>query len=178
MDAQVAWTRATFARAPPEPERRARFGCFTHDPPNDEGQVRIHFSSRDSEGGVGPLAGWKVSRRVAELAQMFGAIRAAHPVAETVRGGSWLYNLEAYRRLFPPEYAEARHAPPRVGLNGTSSWGQLIDHLGAVKQDVAAVFLRNLRDELDPAAPWLVFPFRALITSAPIETFYRFYGIA
>ena len=31
-------------------------------------------------------------------------------------------------------------------------------------------------DKLDPAAPWRIFPMRALKTTAPIETFHRFYG--
>jgi hypothetical protein len=176
LDGQVAWTTVTFARAPAEPQRRARYGCFSHELPNADGAVRIHFNSRDSEGGVGPLVSAKRERRIGELAEMFAAVRAAHPEAKTVRGGSWLYNLDAYRRLFPPEYGAARRPPPRVGLNGTSSWGQLIDHTGAVKPDFADAFVRNL-EHLDPAAPWLVFPLRALVTSAPIETFYRFYGL-
>jgi len=171
---RVALTKAAFIEGLPE-SQRARFGCFTHDPPDADGVVRIHFSSQDSEGDVGPLASWKTDRRVDELRRMFAAIRAAHPDAKTVRGSSWLYNLEAYRRLFPPAYAASRREPPRVGLNGTSSWGQLIDHRGYVKPDVEAAFLRNLRQDLDPAEPWRVFPLRPLITRAPIETFYVFY---
>jgi hypothetical protein len=179
LEAQVACTKAAFVRAPPEPPGHLKFGCFSHDPPDESGSVRIHFSPGDDENdGAGPLARARLEQRVEELRRMFGAVRIAHPQAKTVRGASWLYNLEAYRRLFPPQYGAARTQPPRVRMNGMSSWGQLIDHRGAIKRDVAAAFLRNLDAELDPAAPWLVFPLRALVTSAPIETFYRFYGLA
>jgi hypothetical protein len=35
---------------------------------------------------------------------MFAHIRQHVPQATAVRGNSWLYNLEAYRRLYPPAY--------------------------------------------------------------------------
>ncbi len=175
LEARVAVTKATFAASPPEPPGRPRFGCFTHDPPTDAGVVRIHFSNQDSDDGTGPLVLAKRDRRLAELAAMFAAIRRAHPDARSVMGASWLYHLDAYRRLFPPAYGDARRQPDRVRLNGTSSWGQLIDHRGQVKPDVEAAFLRNLRDNLDPARPWRVFPYPALVTSAPIEAFCAFY---
>jgi hypothetical protein len=178
IEARVAWTKAVFARSPPEAPRPARFGCFAYDEPDADGVVRIHFGSYDSDDGVGPLARTKIERRVDELRRMFDAIRRSAPNARSVMGASWLYNLEAYRRLFPPEYAASRGRPPRVRLSGTSSWGQLIDHRGFVKPDVEAAFLRNLRDAFDPAAPWLLFPYPALTTSAPIEMFYAFYDAA
>ena len=63
---------------------------------------QIHFSNRDSADDVGPLSRAKTPRRLAELKTMFGFIRETWPEAISVQGGSWLYNLEAYRlRLLP-----------------------------------------------------------------------------
>lgn len=174
---RLDWTVAVFAAAAPEAGATRRFGCFSYELLSPEPVVRIHFSNRDSEDGVGPLARAKAERRRAELRAMFAHIGAHHPDARSVRGGSWLYNLEAYRRLFPPDYAASAYEPERVRLDGTSSWGQLLDFREAVKPAVRQALLDKLAT-LDPAAPWKAFPLRALGAWAPIESFHRFYGEA
>lgn len=172
---RLEWTLAFFAEAPPEASATRRFGCFSYDLLEQGHVVRIHFSNRDSTGGRGPLARAKADRRIAELREMFGFIRAHHPAARAVRGGSWLYNLEAYRRLFPPAYAASRFEPQRVRLDGTSSWGQLLDFRESVKPAIRKALLDNIRT-LDIAAPWTAFPMRALGAQGDIEQFYRFYS--
>lgn len=172
---RLEWTVDFFLETPPEQSTSLRFGCFSYEL-QDAGQVvRIHFGNRDSGDGEGPLARGKADRRRAELREMFDHVRARHPRARTVRGGSWLYNLEAYRRLFPADYGASRFAPARVRLDGTSSWGQLLDFRGGVKPDVRQALIANL-DHLDAAAPWTAFPLRALAAEAPIGSFHGFYG--
>jgi hypothetical protein len=176
---RLDWTQRFYVGAPEDlpPADQRKFGCFGCDPPNEAGVLRIHFSNRDSADGVGPLSRAKTPRRLAELKTMFGFIRETWPDALTVQGGSWLYNLEAYRRLFPAAYGDSRRPPPSpVRLGGTSSWGQFLDHREAVKPELREAFLRNL-ETMDVDAPWLAFPLRALMTSAPIGIFYAFYGV-
>jgi hypothetical protein len=175
---RLVWTQTCFARGPIEARSPEKLysGCFSCEPPDDDGAVKIHFNNEDSADGVGPLSSRKTERRLAEARAMFARVRAAWPQARSVRGHSWLYNLEAYRRLFPEAYGTSRVAPEIVRLNGTSSWGQLIDHAWQVKPEVARVFLQKL-ERLDPERPWLVFPLRALATHAPIELFFEFYGL-
>jgi hypothetical protein len=97
------------------------FGCFAFEAPKD-GVVKIHFNNRDTDDDGGPLASVKIGRRRAELAAMTRRIAEKHPDATAIAGRSWLYNLEAYRRLFPPAYAATREvAPGPVHLSGTSS---------------------------------------------------------
>ncbi|HEX2559621.1 hypothetical protein [Phenylobacterium sp.] len=176
LEAKLDWTEAVFVRSPEEVSGRPRFGCFSYDPPNADGEVRIHFTNRDDD-DVSPLTAEKVPRRLADLRALFAYVRERHPEAAFVRGGSWLYNTEAYRRLFPPAYGASRRAPERVRLNGTSSWGQFLDHREATKPAARDAFLENLAG-LDPAAPWTAFPLRALHVRAPIDLFYAFYGLA
>jgi hypothetical protein len=176
LDDALAWTEAVFLHSPEETEASPVFGCFKYDPPNAAGEVRIHFTNRDSD-DVSPLAAGKLSRRLDDLQRMFADLRARHPGTSEIRGGSWLYNTEAYRRLFPPAYGRSRRVAEPVRLNGTSSWGQFLDHREAVKPAARDAFLANLVD-LDPLAPWRVFPLRALKTRAPIKLFYAFYGLA
>jgi hypothetical protein len=172
---RLDWTVDVFNGSRQEAHSAPRFGCFSFEPPNAEGAVRIHFSNRDSDDGVGPLDRRKMGRRKGDLAQMFGHVRAQHPEARSVLGGSWLYNLEAYCRLFPPQYVASRSEPRFVRLDGGSSWGQLLDFRGWVKPAVRDAFLANLT-RLDVTAPWRAFPLRALRAQCGIEHFHRFYG--
>jgi hypothetical protein len=176
LQARSEWTQAIYAEAPEEqllPGRRA-FGCFGCEPPNQEGAVQIHFTNIETDPEVGPLDRRRQAARREELRTMFTVIRADYPGARCVIGGSWLYNLEAYRRLLPPEYGDSRTAPEGPArLTGASMWGQLLDHRGAVKPEVEAVVLGRLPN-LDPEALWRVFPLRAMKTRADIGAFYDF----
>lgn len=172
--ARLDWTMQAFAAAPGSgTSAKPRFGCFSYDPPDSDGVLRIHFENRDLD-DVSPLHADKLGRRLADAARMFAHVVQTHPDAVTVRGSSWLYNLEAYRRLFPPDYGASRRRVEPLRLNGTSSWGQLLDHRGAVKPAVREAFLANL-PALDPQAPWRVFPLPALAVSAPLALFTAFY---
>lgn len=173
---RLDWTVAFFADAPPEPPGARRFGCFSYELQDEDQVVRIHFSNRDSGGDRGPLVRAKADRRISELREMFGHVRAQHGQARAVRGGSWLYNLEAYRRLFPRDYGASAFEPERVRLDGTSSWGQLLDFRGTVKPAMAQALLDNI-GQGDIAAPWRAFPLRALSVESPIAPFYRLYGV-
>ena len=176
---QLAWTVQAFAARLPTPTSKdqTRFGCFACEAPDDQGCLRIHFQNREPGLDHGPLSSQRRAARMAELTAMFGYIRRTHPAARTVVGGSWLYNLEAYRRLFPPEYGASRQTPGGpVRLTGTSTWGQTLDFREAVKPAVRDHVLARLHD-LDPAVPWLAFPLRALKAEAPVEAFYGMYSI-
>jgi len=171
---RLAWTIDFFVNARPAASTTRRFGCFSYEMVNPGEIVRIHFGNHDSDDGSGPLVRAKVERRRSELREMFGFIRAHHPGARSVRGGSWLYNLEAYRRLYPPEFTASAFEPERVRLDGTSSWGQVLDFRGCVRPAVRQAILDNI-SEVDIAAPWKAFPLRALGVHCAIEHFYRFY---
>lgn len=151
------------------------FGCFAFEPPKD-GIVKIHFNNKDADEAGGPLASAKIGRRRGELAAMTRQIADEHPDATHITGRSWLYNLEAYRRLFPPDYVATRElAPGPVHLSGTSSWGQLIDSRDAIRPELRDALMANLTG-LDPEAPWAAFPLRVLAVQAPLKCFVEFYG--
>lgn len=180
VTAQVALSQATCRSNPPEQiplPGQTGFGCFACDRPNEEGVIRIHFFNADTDDASGPLASSKITRRRAELRALTSHVRETHPQARLIRGKSWLYNLEAYRRLFPTDYAASRTAwNGPLHLTGTSSWGQLIDSRERVRPQMRDALLANL-ERLDPTAPWLAFPLRVLATEAPIESFVAEYEL-
>lgn len=173
---RLEWTISSASDPADQGSDEGRFGCFRFDAPTAEGVVRIHFGNRDTSDGCGPLAAAKAERRLSELREMFGAIRASYPSARQVRGSSWLYNISAYRRLFPAAYGASTFEPGQARLNGTSSWGQVLDHKGGVKPDLSQAVLKNIRT-IDVASPWRAFPLRVLGAEASIEHFYRFYRL-
>jgi hypothetical protein len=167
----------TFARGRllPWSSSNSAFGCFGFDPPA-EGVVRIHFSPNDIDGGVGPLDRRKYAKRVAELRDMFAFIGDRHPQAQRVAGGSWLYHLDAYRRLFPDAYISSlRPNTTATTRTGGSWWGQFIDHDENVVPERVGAFTASLR-HLDPAAVWRVFPMPPLTAQAPIDVFHEHYA--
>jgi hypothetical protein len=173
---RVAWTQDFFATAPDEtlPAQQRFFGCFGFEQPDAQGVVRIHFIDTDND-DIGPLHRSKVTRRRSDLAEMVAAIRATCPDAATIRGVSWLYHLEAYRRLFPPDYGASRRPAEPVRLSGMSSWGQFLTHTGAIKPALRDAFLQSF-DTMDVTAPWRSFPLPALTVAAPLAVFEAYYA--
>jgi hypothetical protein len=118
-----------------------------------------------------------VETRKQELRALFTYVKHTHADAHAVLGGSWLYHLDAYRRLFPPVYGESRTVlTGMVRFQGSSSWGQLLDHRERVKPVLRAQFLANL-PKLDRHRLWEVFPLPTYRAHAPLQAFYDFYQI-
>jgi len=55
-------------------------------------------------------------------------------------------------------------------FQGSSSWGQFLDHRGDVKAELAARFVAAV-DGYDGTAPWTLFPIPTLVVDSPIEAF-------
>ncbi|WP_437959551.1 hypothetical protein WME76_07765 [Sorangium sp. So ce119] len=156
------------------PAVRATFGCFSY-AVLDSDVVRLHFHNTDPE-GCSPLSASRVEHRRAELAKLFSRIRSDFPQGLVVAGVSWLYNLDAYRRLFPASYsasAQARHGLYR----SMPLWGQFLDHTGHVKPTMTQAFLEAIAKRESIADLGGCFPFQVLTVEAPIQVFYEFYGV-
>ncbi|MDW5441319.1 hypothetical protein [Polaromonas sp. SM01] len=152
----------------------ASVGCFSYARLGSD-HIRLHFQNTETE-GHSPLALERREHRLAELRTLFSMVRQSeHPQARVV-GTSWLYNLTAYRRLFPEAYlATAVVTGPR--FRNMPLWGQFLDRHGAVKQGLAAPFLRRLANQSTLDELSLCFPFQALELEAPVSAFYVFHGL-
>lgn len=152
--------------------RRMKFGCFQHDYNEQEKTIYIHFGNREEKDS--PFA--NIEKRKQELKTMFEYIKNNHPEAEYVRGDSWLYNLEKYRKIFPPEYS-ANLELSKTPYLALATWGQFLDRNHKTKPKAFSSFRQRLQaaqtwDEVLKSIPLM--PLRA---GASIENFYRDLGI-
>jgi hypothetical protein len=158
------------------------WGCFSYSHNAKDRSIHIHFADEDRS-PYGALSSRRVDARKSELKAMFAAVQSRHSEAEFVSGGSWLYNWESYRRLFPPAYVQAVHEdetryPSIWGqLPGRAIWGQFLRRNWQVHQETMDLFLQRV-SQLERAEDYLqCFPYQVLRTEAPIQDFYTFYKI-
>jgi hypothetical protein len=137
--------------------------------------IRPHFGNRDAP-EPGALSSARVAVRLEELRDMLADIRSRYPEARTVIGRSWLYNLAAYRRLFPPDFTAGLTALPN-DYHGLGLWGQFLDKHGGVKGDLRARFLESVAAAITLDELAASFPLRSLRAECAISVFYRFYDL-
>jgi hypothetical protein len=149
------------------------WGCFGYW--SERRLIHLHFWNLD-DSGYGPLSHQRKEVRLVELRSMFTHIKRMHPDAKAVSGSSWLYNLEAHRRLFPIEFGlSTRTDTPHFAAR--SLWGQFLRHDGRLNEERAVVFLDRLNRLGEEHEYTQCFPFQVLFTQAPITLFYAFYGV-
>ena len=151
------------------------FGCFYYHV-REATTIRVHFIKNDPLSSR-PLARPRMAARHAELARMFAHIRAHVPAAQRVLGNSWLYNIEAYRRLYPPAYTAELPVSDEAEFNFLAFWGQCFDHAWNPKPALARVILQQVAHmpHLD-ALRWC-FPYQILQPAGSIADFYQFYAV-
>ena len=155
-------------------DERQFFGCFSYVYPwRNTHKLRLHFENRDTS-EYGALSKDRMSIRKSELSAMFRHIQANHPDVETVRGGSWLYNIPAYLRLFPPDYIKTAK-PVGYETSFWALWGQFVARKGSIRQPTAAQFLECLNKQKTVDGCLQCFPYQVLRPECSIETFYDFF---
>jgi hypothetical protein len=119
--------------------------------------VRLHFFPQRSADGH-PLAHRHLPDRQREFRDLVRRAAIEHPGAAWLRGRSWLYSIEAYRRIFPEVFVAALE-PLEPDLQFLACWGQLLDGAWRTRNDVASVLLRGVAvasttNELEAAFPY------------------------
>jgi hypothetical protein len=160
------------AMTPSGPAVLAHFGCFSYALNGDT--LRLHFQHADPE--QSSLAQSALTQRRTELRELFRHQKAHFPGPCQVHGVSWLYQLEAYRRLFPVAYA-ATARPLAARLHSMSLWGQFLNRRGGIQNKLAESFLARLQqtDKLEQVEA--CFPFQVLQVEAPLQIFYDEYDL-
>ena len=152
----------------------ATSGCFSYARSGDD-RIRLHFHDAEDDGDS-PLGIARRERRRAELAALLAHVKRTVRGPVTVAGASWLYNLDAYRRLFPPSYVATARVLPRR-FQHMPLWGQFVDRRGEVKARVADQFLDRLGRRVRSEDLDRCFPLQVLAVEAPAQEFYDFYEV-
>jgi hypothetical protein len=152
-----------------------KFGCFSYEFEEKDNAIQIHFTNRD-EPEPGALSKERMEVRIKELTELFHEVKRRYPEIKEVWGFSWLYNLESYRRLFPPNYVESR-TEIKDWFKSNGLWGQFLNKYGFVKDDLAEEFFVDIQnahtfDDLRGCFPFLI----QELVGDPKE-FYMFYKI-
>ena len=153
------------------------FGCFRYkfvEDENGHGIVKMHFLN-DRTSKEGPLASSQKEKRLKELKKLFEYVKKNHPNAKYVQGGSWLYNLESYKRLFPKEYInnmKSIYPKPQMLV----IWGQFVNSEWGINQESAERFLKRLEKCKTEEDLKNVFELIELFPRSDIKYFYDFYS--
>lgn len=157
-------------------DERRFFGCFSYVYPwRNTYKLRLHFENRETS-EYGALSKDRMPVRKSELSAMFRHIQANHPDVETVRGGSWLYNIPAYLRLFPPDYVKTAK-PVGYETSFWALWGQFVARKGSIRHPAAAQFLECLNEQKTVDGCLQCFAYQVLRPECSIGTFYDFYSM-
>jgi hypothetical protein len=170
------WTYLFYLTRPHDggrPEVVATFGCFSY--ARVSGRLRLHFENVETD-GRSPLAAERRRRRLDELRQLFAHVKRTEPRPLRFVGTSWLYNLDAYRRLFPDEYV-ASATLVRGRVRHMPLWGQFLQRDGTLREALVRQFLARLAVHASVDDVEDCFPLPVWGVHAPLETFYRFYGV-
>jgi len=165
---------ATRAASVVPPGVVAAFGCFSYAWLSDN-RVRLHFHNgqRDS---LSPLAAERRDRRLADLTALFASLARSDRAPTRVVGASWLYNIPAYRRLFPESYLATAHPLPNR-FRHMPLWGQFLNRHGEVRESMTREFRDRLRRQSNLKDLDGCFPFQVLSLEAPVAEFYDFFEV-
>lgn len=173
------------ARRDPDPQPNdaefyghALFGCFYYEARKDEaGQetiIRPHFIKNDQP-SCRSLGRERLAVRREELRRMVQHIQEHVPMAQTVQGNSWMYNLAAYRRIFPPAYTATLPATGYEEFRFLALWGQCFDRNWQPKPAITEELLRRVDQLEELAALQSCFPYAVLRPQCGINEFYHFF---
>lgn len=146
--------------------------CFIY---HTEGEnAYLHFNNNEGA-EPGPLSKSSMPKRIRELKNIFQEIHDKHPEIKNVCGYSWLYNIPAYTRLFPPEFVDSGiKAKDDFGFN---IFGQFLDSSENLKMELVQEFLNNINQAITFEQLIDSFRYYPIRTSASIDIFYAFLGI-
>ena len=160
-----------------EEKKVKQFGCFAYDYSEERKQITMHLTGN---GTTNILAKENREKRKEELRNMFREIKEKYPEVETVFGFSWLYNIDAYTRLFPQEYIQSLRPPktlPPAYYRALALWGQFIDGAGEIRKEKAERFLNCIKSKSTLEEALDCFEYKLLRAESGIGCFFEFYEI-
>jgi hypothetical protein len=131
---------------------------------NEGKNAYLHFNNNDTS-GYSPLAKERMATRKQELRRIIQDIKQNYSEVKFINGDSWLYNIEAYKRLFPQKFIES--GVIHNDFSKLTVWGQFLDRNENIRKAMAEKFARKIKfantfDELVKSFPYL--PIKTRVT--------------
>lgn len=138
--------------------------------------AHIHFSNTH-RGSKSDLDIAYLDERKKDIGRLIRKIMATHPEIKTIAGFSWLYNLPAYLRIFPPTYVRSLSCVLPPPLDSNAIWEQFLAKDGFIKQTAYNFFLMNIEKAQTREDLYTAFPFQVMRPQDSIGNFARYYGV-
>ncbi len=152
------------AHLPVGPRMSASVGRFSFAPFSQD-RVRLHFDPGQHL-SESPLSLNNRQLRTQELAALLSQAASVSPNVNVV-GASWLYNLSAYRRLFPQPYLD-RLKPIEHPYQRMPLWGQFLHRDRTVRTVPAQHFHSKLATSMHLQELCSCFPSSVLSAAVPV----------
>ena len=152
----------------------ASVGCFSYARAGP-GCVRLHFNAGAAL-DESPLSPSNQRLREDELAALLSELKASSGDDVNLVGASWLYNLRAYRRLFPEPYLASLQPMPHP-FQRMPLWGQFLSRYRTVRPEAATRFRAEVAAASNLAGLASCFPLPVLTTTAPAKWLYDHVGL-
>jgi len=160
-----------FEKNKPKKNNQLYFGCFAFSYHNDNNTFELHFRNYDQD--KGNLGKDRIKVRQSELKQMFGAMKNFNKLKAKVFLRTWLFNIGAFTRLFPPKFIKASKLWNIQLAQDNSFWGQFVDRKGNLKENLAQQLRDNLKIKRSKINDYLPLP--CLKSEVEQKIFYKFY---
>lgn len=147
--------------------------CFTYTYHTDQNIFELHFVNADPKGNFSKD---RTALRFTELKHIFTEIKNKNHNDAKVKIGTWMLNLDAFKRFFPIEFTQQATFLETPLTQNYTHWGQFLTKEGDLKKESAIHFLHTVQcKQFDHINKY--FPLPAKISFLPLPYFYRFYAI-
>jgi len=162
----------TYQSKPPKPSNQKSFGCFAYSYHKKTNKFELHFINADKKGN---LSQNRQSYRQKELINLFTSMKKDNKSHAKVFLRSWLQNIKAFNRLFPPAFTKTAK-PWKVDLaQDFSHWGQFVNRHGYLKHHLTQILLKRSQKKLGHINKY--FPLPCLQAETNQSAFYKYYKI-
>ena len=157
------------------------FGCFHYYRFDTTGILQLHFEANDPDGN---LSKDRIQNRKDELREMFEYIKSNESGDSQFLATTWLFNIEAFTRLFPEEFSQKAYLwNSNNCFQDNSHWGQFLDKDRNFLDEIADQFKENWTSIKEDQTVALLsfnrlFPFPTKESRVDLNVFYKFYELA
>lgn len=148
--------------------------CFSYNYHNESNIFELHFINADSKGNFSKE---RTSIRYDELKKLFEDIKNKNHNDALVKIGTWMLNIDAFKRFFPLEFTEKATFLETPLTQNYTHWGQFLTKEGYLKKESALLFLNKVRSNtFDHINKYFLLP--AKISFLELPYFFKFYNIS